>query len=223
MVKTGIAVESNVWITGRDRGKLVPSLCRRGHNIFVDLGREYLSERISPADTGYVNPEDTSLVRYIGLGVGGNLQDVNVATVAPAVNTDYPGQQTFDKNDATLTTLERPVKVTGTAGQGTSAGVWMNSVAAPPTHPTATQVEFVATFSTSDLHLGGAYPSVPLAEVGLMLSNQSDSLVSNQVYNYSASPAHIASTRQTLIAYHPFSTISKTNTVALEIHWTLSF
>jgi hypothetical protein len=217
-----IQIKANVHITARERGKKVARLCRDGHNIWVNLGREYLAKVISPlaAFSGHVN---NSITRYIGLGIGGDKQTVNIGVTYPTLQTHYPGQNTFNKDTLTTTTLERPIKVTGTAGVGASAGVWMNDVVAPPTFPSITEVEFQSLFSTSDMHLSGAYPAIPISEVGLMLNSQTASLLSNQVYDYTASPAYIQATRQTLIAYHPFAPLTKTNTVSLEIHWIIQF
>jgi len=217
-----IQIKSNVAIVARERGKKVPSLCRDGHNIWVNLGREYLSKVISPTAL-FAGHVDNSVVRYIGLGIGGNKQTVNIPANYPTLDTHFPGQNIFDKDTITTTTLERPVKVSGTAGVGASAGVWLKDVAAPPTFPTADSVEFQSLFSTSDLHLAGAYPALPLSVVGLYLSKQTSALLSNQVYDYADAPGYIETTRQTLVAYHPFAPITKTNTVSLEIHWVIEF
>ena len=222
MLLDHIEVRSNVNIVARENGKKVPGLCRDGHNIWVNLGREYLAKVISPT-AGFAGHVNNSVVRSIGLGIGGNKQTVNIATTYPTLDSHYPGQNTYDKDTLSTTTLERPVKVSGTAGIGASPGVWLKDVVAPPTYPNIYSVEFQALFSTSDLQLSGAYPALPLSEVSLMLSSQTASLQSNQVYNYAGSPAYIEVTRQTLVAYHPFAPLTKTNTVSLEIHWVIEF
>ena len=57
-----IQAKSNMFITAYERGKKVPSMCRESHNIWVDLGREFLPRVISPASilagvvSGPVNP-----------------------------------------------------------------------------------------------------------------------------------------------------------------------
>lgn len=225
MIVDVIQAKSNVFITARERGKRVPALCRDSHNIWVNFGREFLAQVISPT-AGFANRINTGMVRYIGLGVGGVDQGVDIAGTFPTINTHYPGQNTY--SDAVISTayLERPAKVSGTAGVGASPGVWMKEMSAPPTFSgsPASKVDFEVLFNTTDLHLSGAYPSVPLSEIGLMLSSASLSLDSNEVYDYGSAPAYInAATRQKVIAYNTFDTITKTTAVSLEIHWQIQF
>lgn len=226
MFKDLIDAKVNVRITARERGKRVPQLCREGHNIWVNQGRQYLAEVISPLNGSFAahyNDSPVRFVRYMGLGIGGDSQ---TATIPAAFDTDYPGQNIYDDETITVAYLERPVKVSGTAGVGSSAGVWMNSVTAPPTFSGSpvTKVEFDTLFDTADLHLSGAYPSVPVSEIGLFLSSEEPSRTSEEVYDYLTAPAYInASTRQKLIAYNTFDTITKTVSVALEVHWEISF
>jgi len=229
--KDFIDVKTNVRIVARERGKKVPSLCREGHNIWVNLGRQYLPEVISPLNSSFAAHYADSpirVVRYIGLGVGGNSQLIDVDGTFPTLATDYPGQNTFDDTVLTVPYLERPVKVSGMAGTGSSPGVWMNSVTAPPTFGGSpiSKVTYDCLFDYGDINLGGSYPSVPLSEIALILSNQQDNRTSEEVYDYSggAHPAHINySTRQRLIAYNTFDTVSKTVAVAFEVYWELQF
>jgi hypothetical protein len=233
MFRDIIDVKTNVKIIARDdRGKKVPGLCREGHNIWVNLGRQYLAEVISPLNSSFAAHYADSPIRvtqYMALGIGGNSQLIDdIAGTYPTLDTHYPGQNTFDDTVLTVPYLERPVKVSGVAGVGTLAGVWMNSVTAPPTFGGSpiTKVTFDCLFNYTDINLGGAYPSVPLSEIGLMLSNQQASRTSQEVYDYSvgAHPEHINySTRQRLIAYNTFDTISKTVAVAFEVYWEIVF
>lgn len=211
-------------------GKLVRSLCREGHNIWVNQGRQYLAEVISPLnalfDTHYAEGSGIRVVKYMAVGIGGDSQAIDVAGTYPTLDTHYPGQQIFSDSDITVPYLERPVKVSGTAGVGPSAGVWLSTVTAPPTFSGSpiTKVEFVTTFDTSDLHLSGAYPAVPLSEIGLLLSTETENRDSDEVYDYGSPPDYInASGRQKLIAYNTFSTITKTSSVSLEVHWEIQF
>lgn len=223
LFKEKIRFKSNVFIIARERGKKVPALCRDSHNVWVNLGREYLADVISPLGgfTGHVNDY---FVRYIALGIGGDSQRVIIASLYPTLDAHYPGQNIFSDLVTTVPYLERPVKVTGTAGTGAAPGVWMNDVAAPPSKPIATTVEFSSLFSVTDLHLGGAYPAVPLSEVGLMLSGESASRLSNEVYDYGSAPDYInTATRQKLVAYNTFDTLIKTPSVSLEIRWQIQF
>jgi len=230
MFKDIIDPKVNVRIIARDRGKKVPSMCREGHNIWVNQGRQYLAEVISPSDgtfTEHFNDSTVRVVRYMGLGIGGDSQLVaDIAGTYPTLEAHYKGQNTYSDGELTTSYLERPVKVSGTAGVGASAGVWMNSVTAPPPFigSPITKVEFSALFNNNDLHLAGAYPSVPVSEIGLFLASESASRTSEEVYDYLTGPAYInTSTRQKLIAYNTFDTIVKTVSVALEVHWEIQF
>lgn len=227
MFKDLIEVSVNVRIIARERGKIVAR--REGHNIWVNQGRQYLAEVISPlssAFTAHYNDAPVRVVQYMGLGIGGDSQLLNIAGAYPTLDAHYPGQNLYDDETITVPYLERPVKVSGVAGTGSSAGVWLNQVAAPPvfTGSPVTKVEFEALFDNADLQLGGSYPSVPISEIGLYLSNESASRTSEEVYDYLNPPDYInASTRQKLIAYNTFDTISKTVSVALELHWEIQF
>lgn len=225
-----IQAKVNVRIIARERGKIRRDLCRQGHNIWVNFGRQFLAEVISPLDTNYnKHYGEGSVVRvtkWMGVGIGSDEQTVDIASTYPTLDTDYPGQNIFDDSVLTTPYLERPVKVTGTAGVGTAAGVWLKVVSAPPTFSgTPTHiVTFTTLFSNTDMHLGGSYPAVPLSECGLYLSDQPDSLVSSQVYDYGASPDYInTSTRQRLIAYNGFAPLTKTASVSLELNWEIQF
>ena len=220
-----IQVKTNLYITARERGKKVPNLCRSVHNVWVNLGREFLPRAISPLDGTYTTPVTDALVQYIGLGIGGNRQLIDIATVYPTLDAHYPGLNVYDETLLTTEYLERPIKVTGTAGVGSSPGVWMSQVTAPPTFTGTppTTVEFDTLFEDTDFHLSASYPSVPLSEIGLFLSSQVASLTSEQVYDYGASPYINTATRPVLIAYNTFNTISKTSSVSFEIRWKLQF
>lgn len=230
MFKDSIDPKVNVRIVARERGKKVPSLCREGHNIWVNQGRQYLAEVISPLNSSFAahyNDSPVRFVRYMGLGIGGDAQLIDIAATFPtSLDVDYPGQNIFSDEDIAATQLERPVKVSGVAGVGSSAGVWMNSVTAPPTisGSPVTQVEFDALFDNNDINLSGSYPSVPVSEIGLFLSSEEPSRTSEEVYDYLTAPAHINdATRQKLVAYNTFDAITKTVSVALEVHWQISF
>lgn len=136
-------------------------LLHRSHNIFLNTGREYVTQRISAG-------APTSYVAYIGWGIGGSRQTDADADIAP-LSVDYPGSNTQVDTDVTVTTIERPVLVT--------AGVWLATCAAPAfTGPTASdpaKVVYVANFSTTDLNAVGGYAKVPLSEIGLYLSSAS--------------------------------------------------
>lgn len=225
-----IQAKVNVTIIARERGKIRRDLCRRGHNIWVNLGRQYLAEVISPLDNNYDKHygEGTAVrvTKWMGLGIGSDEQTVDIAATYPTLDSHYPGQNLASDSVLSTAYLERPIKVSGTAGTGAAAGVWLKEVAAPPTFSGTPVhiVTFTTLFGNTDAHLGGSYPAVPLSECGLFLSDQQESLVSSQVYDYGNPPGYVnTSTRQLLIAYNGFAPLTKTPSVSLELNWEIQF
>ena len=228
-----VEIPGNVWITVRDdRGKRVPQHCRHNHNIFVDLGREYLARVVFPnvALTDHevegVTPGDRELIKYMGVGIGGDSQ-TNPNAYATPLSADYPpaspssspggvgNLQTDD--DLTITQLERPVKISS------SSPVWLAPVLTPRPATAATTARFDHLFTVTDINTADSpnYPVVPLSEIGLFLST-ADPDASN-VYDSGNLPSHIGAGRQTLVAYNTFEPIPKTVSFSLEIRWELRF
>lgn len=220
-----IATKNNVRIIARERGKLVRSLCRETHNVWVNIGREYLAKVISPL-AGFAGHVNDSVVKYMGVGIGGDQQTANIPVDFPVLEDHYPGQNLYDDTLLTTSYLERPVKITGTSGKTGTSGVWLNQVSAPPTFlgTPITRVEFETLFGYTDINLSGAYPSVPLSEASLVLSNETATRLWEDVYDVGNAPSYInTATRQRLVAYNTFDTLSKTVAISLELHWELSF
>ena len=200
-----IEVKQNLHLTMRERGKLVAR--RDGHNIWVNLGREYLASLIAYSAFSPLTPERDDRVRYMGLGIGGTRQlALGVANAAPLV-TAYAGSNAQTDTDPTVTALERPVRLSGSSdpypGQG--GDVWLGQVQAPASHLTVTEVTFKRLFTQLEVSYN-PYLTVPLSEVGLFTA-----AASPNVYNNG------------LIAYDTFDTLSKTNAFELEIVWTIRF
>jgi hypothetical protein len=200
-----IEVKQNVHLVARERGKIVAR--RDGHNIWVNLGREYLASLIAYSSFTPVTPERDDRIRYMGVGIGGTRQlALAVANAVPLI-TAYPGSNAQTDTDPTVTTLERPVRITGSSdpypGQG--ADVWVGQVQAPATHGTATEVTFKRLFTTLEVSYN-PFLSVPLSEVGLFTGS-----ADVNVYN------------NLLVAYDTFDTLSKTDAFELEIDWTVRF
>lgn len=209
-VKDDIEVRSNLFLTARERGKIVAR--REGHNIWLNLGREYLAQLIAYASFTPLTPERNDRVRYMGLGIGGSRQIApGVANASPlggaSPPNDYAGTNSQTDEDPTVTRLERPVRVSGsnTPYPGLAGDAWLGQVQAPATHPTATQVTFIRLFTQLDVSYG-TYLSVPLSEVMLFTS-----AANPNVYN------------NTGIAYDTFDTLSKTLAFELEVAWTVRF
>jgi hypothetical protein len=197
-----IEVKQNLRLIVRERGKIVER--RDGHNIFLNLGREWLSQLIAYTTFGPLTGERDDRIRYMGFGIGGNRQ-LQLGT-APII-TPYPGTNAQTDSDPTLTVLERPVRLSGSTdpypGQGSD--VWLGQVQAPPVHPLPTQVTFSRVFTSTEISYGPLL-SVPLSEI-MLFTNAANP----NVYN------------NTGVAYDTFDTLSKTTAFELEVNWTLRF
>ena len=222
----GIHVRSNFKITTRERGKIIPKHCHESHNIWVNLGREFLPQVVSPS-AGFSGHVLDTFIGYMSFGIGGNKQIVGVDTMYPDLATDYPGQNTYDKGNALITYLERPIMITGISGPSGS-GSWAIPVAAPPTFIFVpgvgySTVEYTSVVTDTMMNLSGAHPSVPISEAGLVLYNQVPTQPSTAFYDYSSPPAYINPSRPTIVAYNNFGTITKTTDIVLEVQWQLQF
>jgi hypothetical protein len=200
-----IEVKSNLILTARERGKIVAR--REGHNIWLNLGREYLAQLIAYASFGPAVAERDDRIRYMGVGLGGNRQlMLGVANAAPLV-TAYPGTNIQTDSDLTVQRLERPVRVSGSEdpypGQG--GDVWLGQVQAPATHPLATQTTFSRVFIDTDVSYG-SFLSVPISEIMLFSGSANPNVYNN-----------------TGIAYDTFDTIAKTAAIEFEANWTIRF
>jgi len=213
-----IEYESNLEIVVRERGKIRDR--RETHNIWVDLGRGYLPQRIAyqslPA-SGVVSPvvpQDDRGVRYMGFGIGGSRQlQLSVAN-NPPLSTHYPGTNVQVDTDATVQVLERPVRISSpvpsspTLPPYAAGDVWLGQVQAPAIHVTATSVTFKRIVSESEISYG-PFLSVPVSEIGLFL--------------HSTNPNYINIYNNTLIAYDTFDSIPKTTAFSFEVAWTIRF
>jgi hypothetical protein len=197
-----IQVKSNVFITARERGKIVAR--REGHNIFVDYGREWLTKLMSYLSFSPDVVETDARIRYMGFGIGGTRQ-IAPAFADTAPLTDYTpvGSFTQTDTDPTVVGLERPVRVSGGSGAPTSGDLWVGQVQAPVTHDTPTSATFRRLFVSEEVSYA-PYSSVPLSEVGLFLSDVPPNFRNNNV-----------------VAYDTFDTLSKTLAFELEVVWTL--
>lgn len=201
-----VQVRNNLVLTARERGKIIAR--REGHNIWLDLGREYLASLMTYATLGPDVAERNDRIKYIGLGIGGNRQlALPTANAIPLV-TAYPGSNAQTDIDATVVSLERPVRVSGgsTPYPGNIAtDIWMGTVTAPAVHATATQVTYSRLFALNDISYN-PFLTVPLSEVMLFTS--------------AADPTVHDSTG---MAYDTFDTLSKTNAFDLQIDWTVRY
>lgn len=228
----GILIPGNVEIIARDdRGKRVSKHCRHEHNIWVNLGREYLARVVAPnnaltdhnVETG---PSSREFIKYMGVGIGGDTQTHPSAYIAP-LSTDYPpadisgapggpGNQ-FSDEDLTVAYLERPVKINETTYQ------WLEMVATPVVFLNSSKtLRLDHLFTVTDINTARTpnYTIVPLSEVGLFLQTQNPD--ASNVYDPGA-PNYVGAGRQRLVAYNTFEAIPKTVSFSLEIRWELRF
>lgn len=200
-----IEVKSNLSLVMRERGKIVAK--REGHNIWLNLGREYLAQLISYTSFTPLTPEQDNRIRYMGAGIGGDRQLIAGGSINAAVATAYPGTNVQPDTDASIIRLERPVRLSGSSdpypGQGLD--VWLGQVVAPVTHSVATQSTFKRLFTELEISYG-SFLSVPLSEIGLFIADRNPNIYNN-----------------TMVAYDTFDTISKTVAFDLEVHWTIRF
>ena len=209
-IEEDLEVKSNLSIVARERGKIVAR--RDGHNIWLNLGREYLAQLIAYTSFTPLTPERNDRVRYMGLGIGGTRQIAPSVANAPPIGggvppNDYAGTNSQTDADPTVTRLERPVRVSGstTAYPGQVGDVWLGQVQAPALHPTATQVTFSRLFTQTEVSYN-TYLTIPLSEIMLFTSAASPGVYNN-----------------TGIAYDTFDTLSKTPAFELEVAWTVRF
>lgn len=205
-----LQVRSNLILIARERGKIVAR--REGHNIWLDLGREYLASLICYAGYSPLTTERDDRVRYMGLGIGGTRQVAPNVANSPPMASAYPGANAQLDTDPTVVRLERPVRISGstTSYPGQGSDVWLGQVQAPVLHPTnaqgtITQSVFKRLFGQLEVSYS-TFLSVPLSEVGLF-TNAANPLIYNN----------------TAIAYDTFDTLSKTDAFELEIDWTVRF
>lgn len=201
-----IEVRTNLRLTMRERGKLKAR--RKGHNIFLDLGREWLTKLVAYESFSPLTPFADHRIRYMGLGIGGVRQIApGTANTAP-LSAAYPGSNAQIDTDPTVTRLERPVRIAGSATDYPaylSTDLWLGQVQAPAVFPSSREVTFTRLFTETEISYT-PYLTVPLSEV-ILCTNAA----SPNVYN------------NTGVAYDVFDTLSKTVAFELEIVWTLQF
>lgn len=207
-IKETVRVRNNLKIIARERGKIMA--IRDGHNIWLDLGREYLASLIAYTSYGPDTAERNDRIKYMGFGIGGTRQVApGVANAAPLV-VAYPGSNAQTDLDPTVTTLERPVRISGSTTSPSSpysvSDTWLGTIQAPPIHVTPSQVTFRRLFSQSEISYS-TFSTVPLSEVML----------------FTAAAAPTGQPFNTGVAYDTFDSISKTGAFDFEVEWTVRF
>lgn len=200
-----IQVRSNLIITARERGKVVAR--REGHNIWLDLGREYLAQLIAYNSFGPDTPVRDDRIKYMGVGIGGTRQLALPTANSAPISPPYTGTNVQTDTSAIVTSLERPVRVSGSSSAypGIAGDAWVGQIQAPPDLSGGTEVVFRRVFTREEVSYA-PFLSVPLSEVMLFTS--------------AADPENYQNTG---VAYDTFDTISKTSAVNVEFVWTIRF
>jgi hypothetical protein len=214
-ISEDIEVKQNLKIIARERGKIVGR--RDTHNIFLNTGREWLSRLIAYQSYNPDVVQRDDRIRYMGFGIGGTRQlALATANSAPIGGPGNPyeagsatgvGANAQTDLDRTVTSLERPVRVTGGSSSypGVSGDVWLGTIQAPAVHTTGTSVTFRRMFLQDEVSYL-PFASVPLSEVMLFTSAANPSFYLN-----------------TGVAYDTFDTLSKTSAISIEVEWTFNF
>lgn len=215
-----LAVESNVRLRLIDKDGRVEEE-REGHNIFLNYGREWLSELIA-LDTSYTTFRNDR-VRYMAYGIGGTSQSVPTATINtmqpgahPAWGTAFAGagvNPTQTDTNPTVTGLEWPVVI-----REPTPGVadYYDDISAPATFSGTGIVRFTSVLGYDEVSYSGTlgtFTSVPLSEVGLF--TESVSAQTAVPWNATVAPAG----ERFMVAYHTFDTLSKTSSFVLQTDW----
>lgn len=196
-----IEVKQNLKITARERGKIVAR--REGHNIFLNLGREWIARLIAYSLLSPLTPEEDDRVRYMGFGIGGTRQLAPATANSSPLVDAYPGTNSQTDTVATVTHLERPVRISGSsvAYPGLAGDVWVGQIQ-PATHALPTETTFTRLFTQEEVSYS-PFLSVPLSEI-MLFTNAAD-------------PENYLNTG---IAYDTFDTLSKTVAFELQVEWT---
>ena len=203
---------ANVRIDVVDRtGRIVDQ--RVGHNVFTNLGRNWLTRLIVAAEFPASQAADLNLtddgggttdsyavggktyrVRYVGVGIGGTLQ---------SITPPGPGGQV---EEASVPGIERQVLITATDYLRQIQPA--DDTADPELFPTQYSVQCKAIFGYDDISFP-AQPTygtnVPVTEIALFTSRAGATVAGGTGS----------------ICYHQFSPISKTPDFALVINWDL--
>jgi hypothetical protein len=200
-----IEVKTNISLILRERGKVVAR--RECHNIFLATGSEWLAELVSlqsySPDVAYTDHR----IKYMGLGIGGTQQLALDRANNPPITPPYGGTNTQTDEDATVTSLERPVRISGSDAPypGIAGDAWVAQLTSSDPVTTPGHAVYTRIFTETEINYG-AFDSVPLSEVALFTAAADPE-------NYQNVP----------IAYDTFDTLSKTAAFVLEAIWTLRF
>jgi hypothetical protein len=198
-----IQIRSNLVITAYERGKIVGR--REGHNIWLDIGRTFILQLISFQSFGPDVPVRDDRIKYMGVGIGGTAQKQLAQANSSPISPPYTGSNAQDDETPTVTFLERPVRISGSASNypGLAGDQWIGKIQAPPDFSEENAVTFRRVFVKNEVSYA-PFLSVPLSEVGLFTSAANPE-------NYRNAP----------VAYDTYDTLSKTSATAFQYVWTI--
>ena len=209
---------NNVFIEHRRGGVLVE--IREMHNVWTYFGKQYLSQLVSYQAIDSIGgdvPQTSYRVRYLGLGIGG-CEAASVAYESAFLSAYPPGEDpnatagnVYNKIDPTspvISTLERPVRVSGgaTPYPGSAGDVWLFG---PPNFSAHYRDTNSVTFETTvDCTTGalvyGTFSFMPISEAGLFHAGASPGTAYNSA-----------------IAYINFATITLRSDSVIKFYWTM--
>ena len=141
-MKEPIIETCNVRLVLRERGKLKKVV--EGHNVWTNSGREYSAQR--KALDRFGAPYRSDHIDYIGLGVGAQVESVNVARLVSPVPFDAAGGNFLAHVDRTRTIF--------------------------PLEPLRTAIRFVRLYEENELSFAGS--SIEISEAGLFTNGDPD-------------------------------------------------
>lgn len=176
----------NVTVNAYRHGKLVDA--REGHNVWIRRGQQYLAEMLGYQELTAPTPERSDRLRYVGVGIGSAQQNRPDLADAGALAAAYPaGYDPHSTNgheyrksfpiDPLITSLERPVRITGGTNPYATADpsdVWL--VDSPALFFTHMSLYEVTVHAQIDCGAGeliyGSFDPMPLSEVALFTDQE---------------------------------------------------
>lgn len=216
LVSRKLVIESNVHIKMIDPKDGDVKEERKGHNIFLNYGRDWLAQLISLQSHSPNTPFRSDRIRYVAFGIGGTSQLIDESTIAatyPGYAQDWGGTAAATPpvqtdTDPSVIALEWPVLF--------SSSSYYGDVAAPATFPDTGIVRFTAVVGQNNISFG-SYTSVPISEIGLF-TEEVASVLGTPPIDYGSYPA-----TKYMVAYNTFDTLSKTNSFVLQVDWEIRF
>jgi hypothetical protein len=206
----------NVNVEHFQKGKLVE--VRQVHNVMTLIGRSWLSQLVGYADPALLTPETSSRFRFFGMGIGS--VKASVRADGPDMLAAYPPgfdpnatnghqYQTIDPTGPVISTLERPIRRSGTQNPYDTApgtDLWLYGDIPIFFQDTRSITFRIEVDATSGEVIYGTFTSIPVTEAALFLGTADP----NVPYNSAA-------------AYVHFDTVQVTESSILLFSWSIRF